>query len=86
MQIPEGYIMISLDVVSLFTNVSRDLVRKNIIEKWREIDTNINLDMFLEMVELCMESNYFCYGDQFFIQTYGTAMESPLSTIFLILY
>ncbi|XP_062710829.1 uncharacterized protein LOC134288912 [Aedes albopictus] len=81
MQIPEGYIMISLDVVSLFTNVPRDLVRKNIIERWREVDTNINLDMFLEIVELCMESSYFCYEGQFFMQTYGTAMGSPLSPI-----
>ncbi|XP_062709043.1 uncharacterized protein LOC134288377 [Aedes albopictus] len=80
-KIPEGYIMISLDVTSLFTNVPRHLVIRNIIERWNEVTTEINLDLFLEIVEYCMGASYFCFEGQFFKQTYGTAMGSPLSPI-----
>lgn len=38
-KLPEGYIIISLDVTSLFTNVPRWLVTRNIIHRWNEIDT-----------------------------------------------
>ncbi|XP_062538822.1 uncharacterized protein LOC134207120 [Armigeres subalbatus] len=79
--LPDDYIMISLDVTSLFTNVPRNLVIKNIIQRWNEIDTQINLDMFLEIVEFCMEASYFCYEGQFYKQTFGTAMGSPMSPI-----
>lgn len=41
-KLPEGYIMISLDVTSMFTNVPR-----HIIERWNEVKTRINLDLFL---------------------------------------
>ncbi|XP_062715754.1 uncharacterized protein LOC134291688 [Aedes albopictus] len=80
-KLPEGYIIISLDVTSLFTNVPRWLVTRNIIHRWNEIDTNINLDLFLEIVEFVMEASYFCYDGQFYKQTFGTAMGSPLSPI-----
>ncbi|XP_062705801.1 uncharacterized protein LOC134287623 [Aedes albopictus] len=79
--LPEGYIMISLDVTSLFTNVPRRLVIKSIIERWNEVKTHINLDLFLEIVEYCMVASYFCFEGQYFKQTFGTAMGSPLSPI-----
>ncbi|XP_062717056.1 uncharacterized protein LOC134292178 [Aedes albopictus] len=79
--LPEGYVMISLDVTSLFTNVPRHLVTKNIIHRWKEVDTRINLDLFLEIVEYCMEASYFCFEGQYYKQTFGTAMGSPLSPI-----
>lgn len=79
--LPEGYVMISLDVTSLFTNVPRYLVTKNIIERWNEVDTRINLDLFLEIVEYCMEASYFCFDGRYYKQIYGTAMGSPLSPI-----
>ncbi|XP_055590189.1 uncharacterized protein LOC129742323 [Uranotaenia lowii] len=79
--LPEGYIIVSLDVVSLFTNVPRHLVIKTIIDRWDEIITEINLDLFLEMIEFCMSSSYFQYKNQTYIQTFGTAMGSSLSPI-----
>ncbi|XP_062710010.1 uncharacterized protein LOC134288585 [Aedes albopictus] len=79
--LPEGYIMISLDVTSLFTNVPRHLVTRNIIQRWKEVNTHINLDLFLEIVEYCMEASYFCFEGQYYKQVFGTAMGSPLSPI-----
>lgn len=58
-KLPEGYVIVSLDVVSLFTNVPRELVRKSIIDRWSEINTKINLNLFIEIVDLCMDSSYF---------------------------
>ena len=81
MVLPPGFIIISLDVVSLFTNIPRNAVTKNIIHRWDEVKTNINLDLFVEMVEFCMEASYFRYKNKFYLQTYGTAMGSPLSPI-----
>ncbi|XP_055605165.1 uncharacterized protein LOC129753371 [Uranotaenia lowii] len=79
--LPQGYIMISLDVVSLFTNVPRNLVASNIIQHWSEIDTQINLDLFLEIIEFLMNTAYFQYGNKYYVQEYGTAMGSPISPI-----
>ena len=81
MVLPDEYIIISLDVVSLFTNIPRRSVIRNIINRWDEVKTNINLDLFLEMVEFCMEASCFRYNNKFYMQTYGTAMGSPLSPI-----
>ncbi|XP_062701661.1 uncharacterized protein LOC134285233 isoform X2 [Aedes albopictus] len=79
--LPEGYIMISLDVVSLFTNVPRELVKQCIKDRWTEIDTEINQSLFMELVDFCMEASYFRYDGRYYIQTFGTAMGSPLSPI-----
>ena len=43
--------------------------------------TNINLDLFLELVEFCIDSSYFRFRNTIYIQTFGTAMGSPLSPI-----
>ncbi|XP_062552387.1 LOW QUALITY PROTEIN: protein diaphanous-like [Armigeres subalbatus] len=81
--IPPDHILVSFDVVSLFTNIPNELVRRSIIFRWTEIKqgTNINLDLFLEMVELCMDTSYFRFRDKYYQQTFGTAMGSPLSPI-----
>ncbi|XP_058817322.1 uncharacterized protein LOC131680624 [Topomyia yanbarensis] len=43
--------------------------------------TNINLDLFIEIVEFCLNNSYFRFRDKFYLQTFGTAMGSPLSPI-----
>ncbi|XP_062713214.1 uncharacterized protein LOC134290171 [Aedes albopictus] len=80
-KLPEGYVIVSLDVVSLFTNVPRELVRKSIIDRWSEINTEINLDLFIEIVDLCMDSSYFRFEGKYFKQIFSTAMGSSLSPI-----
>lgn len=81
--IPPGYIMVSFDVVSLFTNIPYELVRKGIIHQWDNIKTKttINLDLFLEIVQHCVESSYFKFGNQHYKQIAGMAMGSPLSPV-----
>ncbi|XP_058456432.1 uncharacterized protein LOC131433843 [Malaya genurostris] len=81
--LPSDYVLVSFDVISLFTNIPKDLVIHDIIMQWDQISkhTNINLDLFLEIVEFCINSSYFRFRDKYYQQTFGTAMGSPLSPI-----
>lgn len=83
--LPEDYILISLDVVSLFTNVPQEVVRQTIIDRWAEIKTQINLDLFIEIVSFCMDASYFRFDGRFYRQTFGAAMGSPYPTFWRIL-
>lgn len=56
----------SFDVVPLFTNIPTDIVLWNIIENWSDIKeaTNINLDLFLQIVKSCYDScGYLIFPD-----------------------
>ncbi|XP_055589013.1 uncharacterized protein LOC129741318 [Uranotaenia lowii] len=84
MTLPEDYILISLDVVSLFTCIPKDLVLHDIIYNWDDIRdnaNNINLDLFLEIVEFCFDCSFFRFDNKFYKQIFGTAMGNPLSPI-----
>ncbi|XP_062540933.1 uncharacterized protein LOC134208976 [Armigeres subalbatus] len=75
--IPPEHVLVSFDVVSLFTNIPKELVIRNIIFRWTDIKkgTDINLDVFLEMVELCLNNSYFMFRDKYYQQTFGTVMR-----------
>lgn len=81
--LPAGYVLVSFDVVSLFTNIPKELVVHDIIMNWNDIGkaTNINLDLFLEIITFCIDNNYFRFRGKYYEQTFGTAMGSPLSPI-----
>lgn len=82
-RLPENHILVSFDVTSLFTCIPRDMIPGIIIERWEEIKkhTHINLDLFLEIVNFCLECSYFSYRGNYYKQIFGTAMGSPLSPI-----
>ncbi|XP_053690860.1 uncharacterized protein LOC128739401 [Sabethes cyaneus] len=81
--LPTNYVLVSFDVVSLFTNIPKDLVMHDIIMSWDTIrsNTNINLDLFLEIIGFCIDTSYFRFRDKIYLQTFGTAMGSCLSPI-----
>jgi len=74
--------LISLDVVSLFTNIPQDLAINSIIKRWAliKLKTNIPKDEFLEAIKLILSSTYFVFNKKN-LQTYGTPMGSPLSPV-----
>jgi hypothetical protein len=78
----ENHILISLDVVSLFTNIPTELALKTIELKWKDIalHTNIHMKTFLDAIDLCINNTYFQYNDTFYKQTSGCAMGNPLSS------
>lgn len=81
-EIPEGYVLCSLDVVNLFTNVSVQRAIGVIIKKWNLIRrfTKVPRSTFINMVRFCMvECAFFTFNDTTYRQIYGTAIGSPLA-------
>ncbi|XP_062716395.1 uncharacterized protein LOC134291940 [Aedes albopictus] len=83
MKIPENHVVVSFDVISLFTNIPKELVIQGIFRNWEKIKrhTQINLDLFQELVAFCLDTSYFMFRAQVYHQQFGTAMGSPLSPI-----
>lgn len=83
LKIPADHVLVSLDAVSLFTNISWDLTRDTINTEWEKIRsvTNIPLEEFIRILKFLFDSNYFKYKDEFFSQIFGCPMGSNLSPI-----
>ncbi|XP_071573785.1 uncharacterized protein [Temnothorax nylanderi] len=81
--IPPDYILVSLDVVALFTNIPIELVLTGIEKRWDAISgkTRMSLDQFLHAIRLILESTSFSFNGEFFEQIFGSPMGSPLSPI-----
>ena len=79
--IPKGYILISLDVVSLFPNIPKMLILDIIRKKWRwfECYTDIPKDLFIRVISFLFESSYFVIEGRFYMQLDGSAMGNPSS-------
>lgn len=79
--LPPGHSLISLDVISLFTNTPSDLVIQQIEKKWDsiKIHTSIPKSDFIKGIELILGSCYFSYAGEFYQQIHGSPMGSPVS-------
>ncbi len=83
--------MISFDVVSLFTKVPIKeviLILKIILEQDNSLEdrTAITPGELYNLVELCVQSTYFCFEETFYEQKEGASMGSPLSPIVANIY
>ena len=81
--IDEGLKLVSLDVVSLFTNVPVDLALESIAKRWNYIKEQCSIpqDEFISAVRFVLDSTYFLFDNTVYRQTFGTPMDSPLSPI-----
>ena len=72
--------MMSLDVISLFTNILLDLVLISIEKRWYCISkfTKITLEQFKLGIKILMEQTFFKLNHRFYRQTFGTPMASPI--------
>ena len=68
MAIPDNYILISLDVVSLYTNTPIELAIEIITNKWTDIKqhTTLNLQQFTQAIKLTLNSTYLQYKETFY--------------------
>lgn len=82
-RLPEGHMLISLDVRSLFTNIPISLVLSEVERRFDELGDHVMLqkEELRQVVELCLCSGYFTYGGQHYLQIEGVAMGSPISPI-----
>lgn len=81
-RLPDGYVLISLDVVSLFSNVSLSLAVSAVEKKWDAIasHTSIPRDDFISIIRFLFESNYFVFNGNFYLQILGCPMGSSSSS------
>ncbi|XP_015122996.1 uncharacterized protein LOC107045296 [Diachasma alloeum] len=65
-QLPQGYILASLDVVSLFTNIPKDLVLKIVEDKWEEWSTRVRASkkLVVALEKFCFEGSYFTFDNE----------------------
>jgi len=83
LQISDSDVLVSFDVVSLYTNVPLDLAMNSLSERWTYIQgyTLISRNEFLSAVRFVLTSTYFLFNKNIYKQTHGTPMGSPLSPI-----
>jgi hypothetical protein len=81
--LPDGYIMISLDVINLYPSIPLHLIIKSIERRWGEIQnlTDITITHFLEIIQLCYRNSYCTYDGNLYRQILGLPMGSPISCI-----
>ncbi|XP_050398199.1 uncharacterized protein LOC126816066 [Patella vulgata] len=83
--IPNPGRMVSYDVVDLFTNVPREealkILRKRIDSLDNPLETYLSTDNIILLLKQCISSTYFSWGDDFYEQTNGLPMGSPLSPL-----
>ncbi|BHF59382.1 hypothetical protein SprV_0100233900 [Sparganum proliferum] len=74
--------MVSFDVVSLFTSIPTDLaigtIDELLQEKYDEVDQQLKQTHITELLELCLRT-FFTFGDRVYEQKKGTPMGSPPS-------
>ena len=75
--------LVSLNVVSLLTNVPANLVIENIGRRWNNISKNIKIPKkeFFITIKLILESTYFSFNKRFYRQVFNFPMDSSLSPI-----
>ncbi|XP_055714989.1 uncharacterized protein LOC129809198 [Phlebotomus papatasi] len=83
LNLPEGVVLVSLDVVSLFTYVPIELALQEVDRRFHEIEdhTTLEKEELARLVSFCLTSGYFLYKGGSYVQLDGVAMGSPISPI-----
>jgi hypothetical protein len=83
--LPPDHVLISLDVVNLFTNIPNDLVLQLIDEKFDEIQekalTLMPFEEFIEGLNLILSNCFFSFDNRIYKQIFGSPMGSPVSPV-----
>ena len=79
-------IMVSFEVVSLFTNVPVDetceIIKRKLLDDVTLAErTKISVNEIIDLIKLCVSTTCFQWHDDYYEQTSGAAMGSPLSPV-----
>jgi len=72
----EDNAIISLDIVSLFTNIPINLINDSIVKRWDYISGNTAIPMneILTAINMIVDSTYFTFNKNYYKQIFGTPM------------
>jgi len=79
-QVDDDYILISLDVVSLFINI-HDLAIESVSKRWQLLDKQCNIPKNEFVGVRFVLNSFFKFYQKIYKQNFGTPMGSPLSPI-----
>ncbi len=82
---------VSYDIRALFACIPKDKavqVTGRRLEEDKNLSdrTNLSISSILELLEFCLDNTYFMFDGEFYIQTFGCAMGSPVSPIIANIY
>ncbi|XP_043478403.1 uncharacterized protein LOC122508871 [Leptopilina heterotoma] len=77
----DGYTFLSLDVSSMFTNISCELVIQSLDRRIRSINQKCKIPFcdIIDCTKFVFNNTYFSLDGKFYRQIYGTPMGSPIS-------
>ena len=81
-----GKILVSFDVISLFTKILVNLAIKVAQERLHKLQnlnelTKSSVKDICNGLQICLEATYLTFRKQFFKHIFGTAMGSPVSVV-----
>ena len=79
-------VLVSFDVVSLFTkvpiNLARDVAQRRLQDdSTLQSRTNLSVQELIQLLEFCLSATYLSFRGRIFKQSFGTAMGSPVSVV-----
>ncbi|XP_072398197.1 uncharacterized protein [Diabrotica undecimpunctata] len=82
-QLPREYVLVSFDVVSLFSNLPLSSVVTSLRNHWNEIQPHspVSWEIFSELLKLTFDTNYLIFNDKYYRQIFGTPMGSSIFPI-----
>ena len=85
-KIDNNEVLVSFDVVSLFTAIPVDKACEYIKKKLEQdatlsSRTNLDIDDIIALLQFTLSNNYFVFNDIIYKQVHGCAMGSPVSPV-----
>ncbi|XP_029654788.1 uncharacterized protein LOC115228323 [Octopus sinensis] len=80
--VKEGTLLVSFDVVNLYTNIPHDYGIEAVTEKYaEEISGCINHRIIIEALKFILLNNYFMFDTTYYRQKCGIAMETRAAPV-----